>query len=55
MQEKENDRCAQCGAALERRQFPRPLCDACDERFEREIAAWLAFIAVCRSSSRPAA
>jgi hypothetical protein len=42
--------CPGCGCVLDREECERGhvVCAKCDERLERELAAYLTFVAVCR-------
>jgi hypothetical protein len=43
--------CPSCGVRLSEVEAAREvaLCGSCDERLDREVAAYLAFVKVCRS------
>jgi hypothetical protein len=40
--------CASCGAVLVDEEAARPICGCCDARLDRELAAYLEFVAVSR-------
>jgi len=43
--------CPSCGNELADLDASRPVCERCDERFDRELAAYLAFVVACRESA----
>ena len=43
--------CPSCGNELAHMDASRPVCERCDERFDRELAAYLAFVVACRESA----
>jgi len=43
--------CPSCGSELADGDASRPVCGPCDERFDRELAAYLDFVAACRESA----
>jgi hypothetical protein len=40
--------CASCGAVLVDEQATQPICASCDARLDRELTAYLEFVAVSR-------
>jgi protein-arginine kinase activator protein McsA len=40
--------CPSCGNEFADLDASRPVCGRCDERFDRELAAYLDFVAACR-------
>jgi hypothetical protein len=43
--------CPSCGSELVDVDASLPLCGSCDERFDRQLAAYLDFVAACRESA----
>jgi hypothetical protein len=40
--------CPSCGEELANEETTRPVCSCCSARLDRELAAYLEFVAVCR-------
>jgi hypothetical protein len=49
--ELDEDRCPSCSEDLADDEIGRPVCRRCDLRLERELAAYLDFVAVCREGA----
>ena len=50
-EELEEGRCPSCGEELAEEEAGQPVCGRCDERLERELTAYLDFLAACRESA----
>ena len=50
-EELEEGRCPSCGEELADDEVSEPVCRRCDERLNRELAAYLSFVAVTRESA----
>jgi len=46
--EPDDDCCAACEEELREGEQSRPVCGECDRKLDRELAAYLSFVAVCR-------
>ena len=44
----EEGRCPSCGETFADEEATRPVCRCCDTRLDRELAAYLEFVAVAR-------
>jgi len=52
LEEFEEGFCPSCGEELVDEEATRPVCRCCDARLERELAAYLEFVAAMRSRCR---
>jgi hypothetical protein len=46
--EVDDEHCAACEAELRDDEQGRPVCERCDRQLDKELAAYLNFVAVCR-------